>query len=413
MSGDRVEILRFYSAGESHGPQLTGILQGLPAGLAIGVERIDRDLAERQKGFGRGGRMKIESDRCQITAGVRHGITLGSPISFVIENKDWKNWRSVMAVEKEHPEPSSDREAELALPRTVPRPGHADLAGAQKYNSSDLRNVLERASARETAIRVAAGAFAKIFLSEFGVETACHVVRIGGAVLPEHHCTVAEIRALTGASDVRCADAKAADAMREEIRAAAGTGDTLGGVVEVVASGVVPGLGDYIQWSRKLDGRLAQAVMSVPSVKAVELGDGFQQAARRGSTVHDEIMYDPGKPPNWTGFIRPTNRAGGLEGGLTNGADIVVRGAAKPISTLRKPLQSVDIHSKEPEAAFVERSDVCSVPAVAVVCEAMVALVLADAYLDSFGGGAMSDLLARFKAYVARLDNFGVNAPLG
>jgi chorismate synthase len=407
-----VEKLKFYSAGESHGQQLTGFLQGLPAGLAIDITRIDHDLAERQKGFGRGGRMKIESDCCHITAGVRHGVTLGSPISFVVENKDWKNWRSVMAVENERPEPSSKREAEMATPRTIPRPGHADLAGAQKYNYSDLRNVLERASARETAVRVAAGSLAKILLSEFGVEIACHVVRIGGASLPEHHCSVPEIRALTDTNDVRCVDPEAANAMREEIRAAAGSGDTLGGVVEVVASGVVPGLGDHIQWSRKLDSRLAQAVMSVPSVKAVELGDGFQQAMRRGSTVHDEIRYDPANPPNGTGFTRPTNRAGGLEGGLTNGADVVVRGAAKPISTLRTPLQSVDIHSKAAEAAFVERSDVCSVPAVAVVCEAMVALVLADAYLDSFGGGAMGDLLARFKAYVARLDDFGGRASL-
>ena len=408
-----MESLKFYSAGESHGPQLTGFLQGLPAGLKVDLERIDHDLAERQKGFGRGGRMKIENDTCRITAGVRYGWTLGSPISFVIENRDWANWRSVMAVGSERPEPASEREAELAKPRTVPRPGHADLAGAQKYNYADLRNVLERASARETAVRVAAGAFAKIFLSEFGVETACHVVRIGVAALAAHNCSVPEIRALTAMNDVRCIDAKTADAMREEIRAAAGTGDTLGGVVEVVAAGVVPGLGDHVQWSRKLDGRLAQAMMSVPSVKAVELGDGFQQAARRGSTVHDEIRYDPANPPASTGFVRLTNRAGGLEGGLTNGADIVVRGAAKPISTLRKPLQSVDIHSKEPAAAFVERSDVCSVPAVAVVCEAMVALVLADAYLDSFGGGAMADLMARFKAYAARLDDFGAKTPLG
>lgn len=408
-----MEKLTFYSAGESHGPQLTGFLQGLPSGLPIDIARIDRDLAERQKGFGRGGRMKIESDRCHITAGVRHGVTLGSPISFVIENKDWVNWQSAMSVGAERPEPSSEREAEMTRPRTVPRPGHADLAGAQKYDYADLRNVLERASARETAVRVAAGAFAKIFLSQFGVDTACHVVRIGGAALEAHNHTVPEIRALTDTCDVRCIDPTTAEAMRDEIRAAAGSGDTLGGVVEVVVSGVVPGLGDHIQWMRKLDSRLAQAVMSVPSVKAVELGDGFAQAARLGSTVHDEITYDPANPPQWTGFMRPTNRAGGLEGGLTNGADIVVRGAAKPISTLRQPLQSVNVHSKQTEAAFVERSDVCSVPAVAVVCEAMVALVLADAYLDAFGEGAMTDLLARFRAYVARLDSFGAKADLG
>jgi len=279
------------------------------------------------------------------------------------------------------------------------------LAGAQRYNHDDLRNVLERASARETAVRVAAAGFAKIFLSQFGVETACHVIHIGGAELPEMPLTVEEIRRRTAESDVRCVDADATEKMRAEVRAAAAAGDTLGGIIEVVASGVVPGLGDHIQWSRKLDGILAQAVMSVPSVKAVEIGDGFAQAARRGSTVHDEIEYADGRTP--TAFIRKTNRAGGLEGGLTNGADVIVRAAAKPISTLNRPLQSVDIHSKEAAAAFVERSDVCSVPAVAVVCEAMVALSLADAYLESFGSGAMGDLLARFRQYIGRLDTFG------
>jgi chorismate synthase len=406
-----VEKLVYHSAGESHGPQLTGILQGLPSGLAVDVARIDADLAERQKGFGRGGRMKIEQDRCRITAGVRHGRTLGSPIAFVIENRDWKNWQSAMATTDERPEPSSDRERDLSRPRTVPRPGHADLAGAQKYRHADLRNVLERASARETAVRVAAGGFAKILLSEFGVETACHVVRIGEAALPECTLTVDEIRARTAESDVRCVDEKTAAAMRQEIQAAAGSGDTVGGIVEVVAAGVVPGLGDHTQWSRKLDGRLAQAVMSVPSIKAVELGAGLRQASLRGSAVHDEIAYDAALPPQRSGFTRPTNRAGGLEGGLTNGAMIVVRGAAKPISTLRKPLQSVDIHTKEAAAAFVERSDVCSVPPAAVVCEAMVALVLADAYLAAFGEGSIDDLLSRFRAYLARLDDFGAKAP--
>ncbi|GAB4323060.1 MAG: chorismate synthase [Candidatus Zixiibacteriota bacterium] len=397
--------LIFYSAGESHGPQLTGFLQGLPSGLHIDLAQIDADLAERQKGYGRGGRMKIERDRCRITAGVRHGLTLGSPISFVIENRDWANWQSAMSISDERPEPSSRREADLSQPRTVPRPGHADLAGAQKYDHADLRNILERASARETAVRVAAAGFAKLFLRVFGVETACHVIRIGGAVLPEQSVTIDDIRSRTPDSDVRCVDPTASEAMRAEIKEAAAAGDTLGGVVEVVASGVIPGLGDHIQWTRKLDGQLAQAVMSVPSVKAVEIGDGFAQAARRGSTVHDEIHYDADRAPS--GFHRATNRAGGLEGGLTNGADIIVRAAAKPISTLNRPLQSVDIHSKTPAEAFVERSDVCSVPAVAVVCEAMVALTLADAYLDAFGHGALSDIIARFQAYRARLDAFG------
>ncbi|MBD3299023.1 MAG: chorismate synthase [candidate division Zixibacteria bacterium] len=397
--------LEFYSAGESHGPQLTGFLQGLPSGLRIDLEQINADLAERQKGYGRGGRMKIEQDRCRITAGVRHGVTLGSPISFVIENRDWANWQSAMSVTDERPEPSSEREAELSKPRTVPRPGHADLAGAQKYNHGDLRSILERASARETAVRVAAAGFAKLFLREFGVETACHVIRIGGAVLPEHDTTVDEIRSRTAESDVRCIDPGVSEAMRAEIKAAAAAGDTLGGVIEIVASGVVAGLGDHIQWSRKLDGQLARAVMSVPSIKGVEIGDGFAQATRRGSTVHDEILYE-GNNPN-SGFYRRTNRAGGLEGGLTNGADIIVRAAAKPISTLNRPLQSVDIHSKTNAAAFVERSDVCSVPAAAVVCEAMVAVTLADTYLRAFGHGALRDLIARFRDYTARLDTFG------
>jgi chorismate synthase len=330
---------------------------------------------------------------------------LGSPISFVVENRDWKNWQSAMSITDERPEPSSAREVEMSKPRTVPRPGHADLAGAQKYNHADLRNVLERASARETAVRVAAGGFAKLFLRQFGVETACHVIRIGDATLPDQVLTVEDISQRTADSDVRCVDPQAADKMRDAIRAAAAAGDTLGGVMEVVASGVVPGLGSHVQWSSKLDGLLAQAVMSVPSVKGVDIGDGFGQAQRRGSTVHDEIAYDASRAAS--GFHRATNRAGGLEGGITNGENIVIHAAAKPISTLNRPLQSIDIHSKESAAAFVERSDVCSVPAAAVVCEAMVALTLADAYLRAFGDGALQDLLARYRDYVSRLDSFG------
>jgi chorismate synthase len=351
--------------------------------------------------------MKIEHDQCVVTSGVRHGMTLGTPIAFVIENRDWPNWQSAMAIQAETPAPASDRESALGEPRTVPRPGHADLAGAQKYNFDDLRNVLERASARETAVRVAAGAFARMFLSAFDVEIASHVVRIGAAAIPLLALTVHKIRSASAASDVRCVDPNVSEAMREEIRAAAAAGDTVGGIVEVIASGVVPGLGDYVQWDSRLDGRLAQALMSVPSVKAVEIGDGFDQASRRGSTVHDEIRFDPAHSPGKSGFYRKTNRAGGLEGGLTNGADIVLRAAAKPISTLNKPLVSVDIHTKEAKPAFVERSDVCSIPAVAVVCEAMVSLVLADAYLCAFGSGAMHDVLERFRAYAARLDRFG------
>jgi len=402
-----MKCLIFHSAGESHGPQLSGFLQGLPSGLAIDLERIDADLAERQKGFGRGGRMKIEHDKCILTSGVRHGLTLGTPIAFSIENRDWANWQSVMGASPEGPAPANPREVELTAPRTVPRPGHADLAGAQKYDFGDLRNVLERASARETAVRVAAGAFARIFLTCFGVESACHVVRIGAANLQPRVLTVAEIRTATVDSDVRCVDPGVSDAMRDEIRAAAAAADTVGGIVEVVVSGLIPGLGNHIQWDTKLDGRLAQALMSVPSVKAVEIGDGFGQASRRGSAVHDEIYYDSRREQGQSGFYRKTNRAGGLEGGLTNGADLVVRAAAKPISTLNKPLGSVDIRTKESKPAFVERSDICCIPAAAVVCEAMVLLVLADAYLEAFGGGAMQDVLARFREYTARLDRFG------
>jgi len=399
--------LVFHSAGESHGPQLTGILEGLPAGMTVDFARINADLAERQRGFGRGGRMTVESDRCVITAGVRHGVTLGSPIAFYITNKDWDNWQAVMSVTDVESAPSSEHEADLLRPRTVPRPGHADLAGAQKYDFADLRNVLERASARETAVRVAAGAFARMLLSEFGVGMAAHVVRIGGAAMPAKAWTVEEVRAGVAGSDVRCLDPEVSEAMRAEIRAAAAAGNTVGGVVEVVASGLVPGLGDYVQWDRRLDGLLAQALMSVPSVKGVEIGDGFAQTSHRGSEVHDEIHHDRANTTRQSGFYRLTNRAGGLEGGVTNGADLVVRAATKPLPTLNQPLGSVDIHTKEATRAFVERSDICSVPAAAVVCEAMVALVLADAYLQAFGGGALSDIRDRFAAYVSRLDQFG------
>jgi chorismate synthase len=313
-----------------------------------------------------------------------------------------------MSVTDERPDPSSERESQLSQPRTVPRPGHADLAGAQKHHFADLRNVLERASARETAVRVAAGAFAKMFLSEFGVETACHVRRIGGAVAPEQPWTVADIRAKTADSDVRCVDPQAAEAMRDAIKHAAASADTLGGIVEVVATGLVPGVGDHTQWDSKLDGTFARALMSVHSIKAVEIGDGVAQAARLGSTVHDEILFDSARTPEQSGFHRSSNRAGGLEGGITNGEDIVLRAYAKPISTLNKPLQSVDIHSKQAAAAFIERSDICSVPAAAVVCEAMVALVLADAYLSSFGSGSLGDILARFRLYKSGIDDFHV-----
>jgi chorismate synthase len=393
--------LIFRSAGESHGPQLTGIIEGLPSGMRVDLTRIDADLATRQQGLGRSDRQKIEADRCVITAGVRHGLTLGSPVALTIVNRDWENWRDAMAVMDE------GRPSERGKPLTVPRPGHADLAGAHKRDFADLRNVLERASARETAARVAAGAFAKIVLEAFGVRTVSHTVRIGAAVSPSQNLSVAEIAARIAACDVRCVDQSSAEAMRAEIRAAASAGDTLGGVVEVIATGLVPGLGDYTQWDRRLDARLAAAVMSVPSVKGVEFGLGFAQSGLRGSQVQDEIFYGRSHPDTHSGLRRRTNRAGGLEGGMTNGADLVIRAVAKPLATLNRPLRSVDIHSHEPAEAFVERSDVCSVPAVGVVCEAMAALILADAYLTMFGSGALADVVGRFNAYVARIDRFG------
>jgi chorismate synthase len=381
--------LRFTTAGESHGPGLIALLEGLPAGLRLAPEDIDRDLARRQLGHGRGGRMKIEKDRAQVMAGIRHGRTLGSPVALRIDNLDYANWE-----ERMNPWPVAAEIAEVHLPR----PGHADLAGVQKYGFTDVRNVLERASARETAARVACGALAKAFLREFGVEVRSHVTQIGSVIAPRMDGLTPESFDAVDESPVRCLDADASAAMVEEINVARKANESLGGIYEVIAFGVVPGLGSYVSWEERLDGRLAQAVMSIQAMKGVGIGEGFDLAGVRGSEAHDEIFWDKGR-----GFYRETNRAGGLEGGMTTGDPLVVRAAMKPLPTLTKPLRSVDIATKEPAQALRERTDSCTVPAAAVVAEAMVALVLGTSYRDKFGGDDIGDAIAAERAYRERI----------
>ena len=388
--------LRFTTAGESHGQALVAILEGLPAGLRVDVEGIDEELKRRQWGYGRGGRMKIERDHAEILSGVRHGLTLGSPIALMIQNKDWANWTDVMSAEpRDVPEEKSRRVKR-------PRPGHADLAGGQKYDARDLRNVLERASARETAARVACGALAKQLLAAFDAEIKSHVIQLGG--VPETPLAV-DWDGISGIADdapLRCADIEAQQRMVELIDETKRAGDTLGGIFEVVARGLVPGLGSHTSWNSKLDGRLAQAVMSIPAVKAVAIGAGVEAAALPGSQVHDEIFYNNQAQE----FVRHTNRAGGLEGGVTNGAELRVRGFLKPISTLRRPLRSVDIDTKEEESAAFERSDVTAVPAAGVIGEAMIALVLADAMVEKFGGDSLGEMRRNFDGYRRQLHEY-------
>jgi chorismate synthase len=381
--------LRFTTAGESHGPGLTAVVEGLPAGLELRPEDIDRDLARRQLGHGRGGRMKIETDRAEVTSGIRHGRTLGSPISLRIQNRDYANWE-----ERMNPWPVEASVAEVHLPR----PGHADLAGVQKYGFTDVRNVLERASARETAARVACGALAKAFLRGFGIEVLSHVIQIGSVVAPLPESLAPEDFAAVDESPVRCLDADASAAMVEEINRARKANESLGGVYEVVAFGVMPGLGSHISWEDRLDGRLAQAIMSIQAMKGVGIGDGFDLAGRVGSQAHDEIFWTDGE-----GFTRQTNRAGGIEGGMTTGVPVIVRGAMKPLPTLTKPLRSVDLATHEPAQALRERTDSCTVPAAGVVGEAMVALVLADECRKKFGGDHVDDALAAAAAYRERI----------
>ena len=381
--------IRFTTSGESHGPGLTAIVEGLPAGLPLAREDLDRDLARRQLGHGRGGRMKIESDTADVVSGVRHGKTLGSPVTVRIQNRDYANWE-----ERMNPWPVDGDVQEVHLPR----PGHADHAGIQKFGFSDVRNVLERASARETAARVACGAVAKSFLADFGVQVLSHVVQIGSVRAESRDDLEPGDFASVDESPVRCLDGAASDAMVEEINTSRKANESLGGVFEVRAYGLVPGVGSYVSWEGRMDGRLAQAIMSIQAMKGVSVGDAFDIAGRVGSEAHDEIFWSEER-----GFHRETNRSGGLEGGMTTGETLVVRGAMKPLPTLTKPLRSVDTDTKEPAQALRERTDSCTVPAAGVVGEAMVALVLADAYRDKFGGDHIDDVRAAFAAYRERI----------
>jgi len=390
-------MFRFFTAGESHGQALTAWVSGLPLGVPVTAESINRELRRRQAGYGRGGRMKIESDTAELLSGVRHGKTIGSPVSLLIENKDWSNWEDSLPVE-DTPVPEEKQRAV-----TQPRPGHADLAGALKFNLKDARPVLERASARETAARVAAGAVAKQFLKQLGIEVLSHVVAIGNVSL-DRRATWEEIGAACKDPDApfRCVDKNIEAGMKALVDTATENRDSVGGVFEVVAHNVPPGLGWHAQWDEKLDAQLAQAMMSIQAVKAVEIGDGVRSAASFGSAVHDEIGYDRERKR----FTRPTNHAGGLEGGITNGEDVVVRGYLKPISTLRQPLASVDLETKEPVKAAYERSDICVVPAAGVIGEAMVALTLTRAALEKFGGDSLDETLRNFQAYKDQLASF-------
>jgi chorismate synthase len=381
--------MRLLTAGESHGPGLVAVLDGVPAGLRVAADDITLQLQRRQRGYGRGGRMHIEHDEVEIRSGVRFGETIGSPIALLIANRDWDNWRETMAAAGKP----------MGETVSVPRPGHADFAGAMKYGRRDLRDVLERASARETAARVAAGAVARGMLAEIGIDIWSRVISIDGVQAPEDNRPWQAVRDAAEASDVGCADDAAAMRMRAAIDGAREAGDSVGGVFEVAAEGVPPGWGSYAQWDTRLDGRIAQAMMSIPAIKGVEIGMGFRAAAARGSQVHDAFV--PGSGP--AGVTRPTNRAGGIEGGVTNGQPVIVRAAMKPIPTLTKPLDSVDLASGKAAPAHAERSDVCAVPAARVVGEAMLALVLADAVTEKFGRDTMAELKRNLAAYLGSL----------
>jgi chorismate synthase len=382
-------MLRFLTAGESHGQALVVILEGIPAGLTIDIPRINHELRRRQGGYGRGRRMQIESDAVELLSGVRRGETIGSPVAMTIRNRDWTNWQYTMSVEAD---PPADAGGARRAPVTRPRPGHADLAGVAKFDRSDVRDILERASARETAARVAAGAIARQLLAAAGIRVTSHVFAVGAVRLDESRTvTFDEAAALAADAPFRCADPDAEARMITEVDRARDAGDTLGGAFEVIVSGLPPGLGSYTQWDRKLDGQLAQALMSIPAIKAVGIGIGPEAAYRPGSKVHDEMVVDDAAV-HATGIARPTNNAGGLEGGVTNGEDLRVSAWMKPISTLMKPLRSVDLETMAPAAAAIERSDVCAVPAAAVVGEAMVSLVLAGALTEKFGGDSMAEL---------------------
>lgn len=386
-------MLRYLNGGESHGKYLLAVLEGVPAGLPLTPDMVDADLARRQKGYGRGGRMRVEQDRVEFACGVRHGKTLGNPIGLLISNKDWENWKEVMAVEPSQAPPSKVV--------TRPRPGHADLVGAIKYGHRDIRNVLEKASARETAIRVAIGGVAKALLGQFGMRVVSYTTEIGGVTANRVDDPLIAYEKAE-ASDVRCPDESAGAQMIERIRGAKHKGDTLGGVFEVVVTKPPIGLGSYAQWDRRLSSRLAMAAMSIQAMKGVEIGMGFESARRFGSEVHDEIYYEQ----DGERFYRKTNNAGGLEGGITNGEPIVLRVAMKPISTLYSPKKSVDIETKEPFDATVERSDICTVPAAGVVGEAVVAFEMANAMIEKFGGDSLEEMKRNYDAYQAYVRTF-------
>lgn len=400
-------MLRFLTAGESHGKELTAIVEGAPSGLPISPSQIDADLARRQSGYGRGGRMSIETDRVEITSGVRHGRTLGSPIALIVRNRDWENWTEVMS-----PMPSTGYDGSKTV--TKPRPGHADLSGGIKYDHRDLRNILERSSARETAARVAAGAIARRLLDEFGIKVYSWVTGIGGVEWKKRgEARFDELFGEAEASVVRCPDKKTSKAMVSAIDLAKKAGDSLGGVFEVVVTGVPPGLGSHVQWDRKLDGSLARALMSIQAIKGVEVGIGFGAASTPGSKVHDEIFHGR-KTKAFKGsywpvpgtFFRKTNNAGGIEGGMSNGEPLVLRSVMKPIPTLYKPLKSVDIVTKEPFKASIERSDVCAVPAAAIVAEGAIAFEIAKEFLVKFGGDSVVEIERNYRGYLGQIERY-------
>ncbi|MBU5352404.1 chorismate synthase [Paenibacillus barcinonensis] len=387
--------LRYLTAGETHGPQLTAIIEGLPSNLNIDFEELNFQLHRRQKGYGRGRRMQIEKDQANFVGGIRHGYTTGAPVALVVQNNDWKHWQNIMNIE---PIEGSDEE-KRRMHR--PRPGHADLNGGLKYNLKDLRNVLERSSARETTVRVACGAIARQFLAEFGIKVAGRVIRIGEIEAPYQDLPIDELIAVTEASSVRVTDAETEKKMEAYIDQIKQEGDSIGGIVECIVEGVPIGLGSHVQYDRKLDARIAQGVMSINAFKGVEIGIGFEAGTIRGSQVHDEILYSEER-----GYHRATNRLGGFEGGMTNGMPVVVRGVMKPIPTLYKPLQSVDIDTKEAFTAQVERSDACAVPAASVVMEHVVAWEIAKAFLEKFGGDSMEEIRANVASYQAQLESY-------
>jgi chorismate synthase len=393
-------MFRYLTAGESHGPQLTAIIEGVPAGLSLSEEQINVDLARRQCGYGRGGRMLIEKDQVEILSGVRWGKTIGSPVTLCVRNRDWENWLEKMSPHERY------RDEMIRVTRS--RPGHADLPGAIKYNHHDVRNILERSSARETAVRVAVGAVAKALLSQFSIEVCGFVVELGGVKAHRPELSLAALKDLAAKSELFTYDSAVEEEMKRLIDTVRDAGDTVGGIIEVTVDGVPPGLGSHVHWDRKLDARLAMAVMSIQAFKGVEIGMGFKSAASTGSKVHDEIYYDSARINHGeqSGFYRKSNNAGGIEGGISNGEEIIVRAAMKPIPTLYKPLRSVDIVSKEPYEATVERSDVCAVPAASVVAEAVVAIEVADAFMIKFGGDSIEEMGRNYQSFLDYLKAF-------